>query len=61
MADDELLGLRDPVIRNLSARGSKQMQGLLSEFRGLYESRLRKLDEEEKVGKNTQKVKIFHQ
>ena len=35
---------------------SGQMQGLLNEFRGLYGSRLRKLDEAERSGENTEKV-----
>ncbi len=37
---------------------SSQMQGLLSEFRGLYESRLHKLDEAEKAGEDTHRVII---
>ena len=38
---------------------SDQMQGLLNEFRGLYEGRLRKLDEAEKTGEKTEKVRVF--
>ena len=38
---------------------SRQMQGLLNEFRGLYESRLRKLDEADRAGENTEKVFKF--
>ena len=34
------------------------MQGLLSEFRGLYEGRLKKLDDAERAGENTEKVII---
>ena len=33
-----------------------QMQGLLTEFRGVYESRLRRLDDAERHGEDTQKV-----
>ena len=33
------------------------MQGLLSEFKGLYESRLKSLDEAEKAGDDTHKVR----
>ncbi len=33
------------------------MQGLLTEFRGLYENRLRKLDEAERAGENIDKVR----
>lgn len=35
---------------------SGQMQNLLQEFRGLYEGRLRRLDESGKTGEDTQKV-----
>lgn len=38
------------------SRGNGQMHGLLSEFRGLYESKLQRLDEADKAGENTQKV-----
>ena len=33
-----------------------QMQGLLTEFRGVYEGRLRRLDEADRQGEDTQKV-----
>ena len=35
---------------------SGQMQGLLNEFRGVYERKLRKLDDAEKAGENMEKV-----
>ena len=37
-------------------RRNGQMEGLLSEFRDLYESKLRRLDEAERAGEDTQKV-----
>ena len=36
---------------------SGQMQGLLSEFKGLYEGRLKRLDEVEAAGEETTKVR----
>ncbi len=36
---------------------SGQMQGLLSEFRGLYESKLRRLDDAERAGEDIDRVK----
>ena len=38
-------------------RRNGQMQGLLSEFRGLYESKLKRLDESDLAGEDTQKVR----
>ena len=38
------------------SRNPGQMQGLLSEFRGLYEGRLRHLDDADRAGEDTQKV-----
>ena len=61
-------GYSSPLRRGLSngsseriRRGPGQMQGLLGEFRGLYESRLQRLDEAEKAGEDTQKVRILLQ
>ena len=41
---------------SVSVSKGGQMQGLLNEFRGLYEGRLKRLDEAEKAGENTEKV-----
>ena len=40
-------------------RTSGQMQGLLNEFRGLYESKLKRLDEAERSGEDNNKVSLF--
>ena len=37
-------------------RGPGQMHGLLSEFRNLYENRLRRLDESGRTGEDSLKV-----
>ncbi len=52
----------DKMSRKSQFRGSLephsgQMQGLLSEFRGLYESKLRRLDEAERAGEDIDRVK----
>ena len=39
------------------AEGGKRMFNLLSEFRDLYEQRLRKLDDADTAGEDTTKVK----
>ena len=41
-----------------SSDSDSQMRGLLNEFRGIYEGRLKKLDEAEKAGQDTQKVSL---
>ena len=46
---------RDSFSDKTTTKGG-QMQGLLKEFRGVYESRLKRLDEAEKAGENTAKV-----
>ena len=51
-----LIDSRDSYVEKPSKGG--QMQGLLKEFRGVYESRLKRLDEAEKAGENTEKVNI---
>ena len=39
--------------------GEGQMHGLLAEFKGLYEGKLRRLDDAERIGEDTSKVHIF--
>lgn len=59
MAD--LLGSENISRRMASLRSegkSGQMQSLLGEFKGLYEGRLRRLDEAERSGEDTSKVNI---
>ena len=38
-------------------KSNHQMEGLLTEFRRVYEAKLRRLDEAERNGQDTQKVK----
>ena len=59
MEDNYRTTTRRPTGSATSERSTGQMQGLLSEFRGLYESRLRKLDDAERAGEDIQKVCIM--
>ncbi|KAJ8302528.1 hypothetical protein KUTeg_018924 [Tegillarca granosa] len=59
MADllgSENIGRRMASLRSEGKSG--QMQSLLGEFKGLYEGRLRRLDEAERSGEDTSKTRV---